>query len=389
MQTLSARWFGAGHSTATDSAKAGSEATAEALAGRTPAVVFVFAAAQHDLPALIGAVRAEAGDGPVIVGGTTMGELSAAGVTTHGVATAAFGGAGFTVRATAAQIGPDGHRAAGAQVAAGAAGLDRAHRALLLLFDGFSGDPDSVVRGAFSVVGAGIPLVGGLTADGQRFRQSAQFFGVGSAAEVLTNAVVGVAIGSDRPLSIGIAHGWRRTEPAMIATKSRESKIYEIDGRPALDVLAERLGLEATAEALFRDGKIHVLGLARRSGEDARMVSVADDEERSIFCGSEVPQGALFWLMEAENEALLEGARQSCAGALAGLGGETPLGVLAFDCGGRLQTLGESGTRQEVAAIRSVLGDTPFAGFYTMGEVARARGSLGMHGLTLVTLAMA
>ncbi len=33
--------------------------------------------------------------------------------------------------------------------------------------------------------------------------------------------------------------------------------------------------------------------------------------------------------------------------------------------------------------------DVPFAGFYTMGEIARVRGSIGMHALTLVTLAMA
>jgi hypothetical protein len=68
--------------------------------------------------------------------------------------------------------------------------------------------------------------------------------------------------------------------------------------------------------------------------------------------------------------------------------GRTPA-VLSFDCGGRLARLGEAGARGELAAITSALGDLPFVGFCTMGEVGRARGALGMHHLTLVTLAMA
>ncbi|MFG2038352.1 FIST N-terminal domain-containing protein [Dactylosporangium sp. NPDC048998] len=56
-----------------------------------------------------------------------------------------------------------------------------------------------MVRGAYSVVGATVPLVGGLTADGRQFLGD----------RVLPGGVVGVAIGSDRPIGIGIAHGWR------------------------------------------------------------------------------------------------------------------------------------------------------------------------------------
>ena len=39
--------------------------------------------------------------------------------------------------------------------------------------------------------------------------------------------------------------------------------------------------------------------------------------------------------------------------------------------------------------MRTALGDAPFAGFYTTGEIARVRGASGMHHLTLVTLALA
>ena len=111
--------------------------------------------------------------------------------------------------------------------------------------------------------------------------------------------------------------------------------------------------------------------------------------ERSILGMSDVPQGALCWLMEADHEALIQGATESCLEALEGLGGKVPLGVLAFDCGARRGRLGPEGMQEEMAAMRSALGNTPYAGFYTSGEIARVRGALGTHHLTLVTLALA
>lgn len=385
---MSARWFGAGHSTATDSAKAGAEATAEALSGRTPAVLFVFASAAHDLQALLRAVRDEAGPGPLIVGGTSLGEISSAGSAADSIVVGALGGDGLTIRSRIAQIGHDGHRRAGSAVAAVMAGMDRPHTALMLLCDGLSGNPHEIVRGAYSVVGAATPLVGGLMTDYRDSRETFQFYGEGDDAKILSNAVIGVAIGSEGPLGIGIAHGWRRIEPPMIASRTSGGQILEIDGRPAMDVLAERVGLEASAKALFGDGLLSI-GLSRRSGEDIRVLHTGDDAERSVGSLAEVPQGALFWLMEGDLDSLITGAHQSCAAALAGLGDAPPVGMLAFDCGGRLSRLGEQGCRTEVSAITEAIGGAPFAGLYTMGEVARSRGALGLHHLTLVTLAMA
>jgi small ligand-binding sensory domain FIST len=141
---------------------------------------------------------------------------------------------------------------------------------------------------------------------------------------------------------------------------------------------------------LFGAG-FHAIGLSRRNGEDVRGLHAADDVTRSVLSGggAEVPEGALFWLMESDRAALIDAARVSCAEAIAGLAGAEPLGAIAFDCGGRERALGDDGSRAEVAAIREGLGGAPFAGLYTMGEVARSRGSLGMHHLTLVVLAVA
>ncbi|WP_433298928.1 FIST signal transduction protein [Actinoplanes sp. CA-030573] len=388
MQINPHRWFGAGQSSAADSAKAGAEAAAEATGGRVPKAVFVFSSVAHDLPALLAAVREEAGPDAAIVGSTTMGELGNGGMTVGGVAVAALGGDGFTVHTRVAVVDEHDPRAAGVAAAEALRGLHDDNRVLILLCDGMTGHPHEIVRGAYSSAGAAYPLVGGFGADDRHFERTYQFHG----DEVFSGAVVGVALGSDGPIGIGIAHGWRRIEPPMIVTKSHGAHIYELDDAPALDVLLDRNDFEGTAAEFFDRGRqLQPLGLSRRNGEDIRVIHAGDDEERSVWGTADVPQGALVWLMEADRQALLDGATWSCTEAVARLDGLAPLGVLAFDCGGRRAGLveGGGGMEDEIAAMREALHGAPFAGFYTTGEIARVRGASGLHHLTLVTLALA
>ena len=70
------------------------------------------------------------------------------------------------------------------------------------------------------------------------------------------------------------------------------------------------------------------------------------------------------------------------------LDGETAVGVLAFNCIGRRGILGDDGIRRGGRADRRVLGEAPFAGFYTLGEIARTRGVNAVHSQTLVALAL-
>ncbi len=92
--------------------------------------------------------------------------------------------------------------------------------------------------------------------------------------------------------------------------------------------------------------------------------------------------------MEGDADSVLGAAESACLAALEPLGGETPLGVLAFDCIARRGVLGETGIVDEVARIGEVCGGSPIAGFYTFGEIARTRGISGFHNQTLVVLAL-
>jgi hypothetical protein len=380
------RWFGSGQSTAADSAKAGAEAAAEAIGGRRPEAVFVFCSVHHDLPAMLSGVRAEAGPDAEIVGCTTMGELGSAGMTVGGVSVAALGGDGFTVRTRVARVTDSDPKSAGAEVAEVLRGVHADRKVLIMLCDPMTGRPHDIVRGAYTVLGATIPMVGGFAGDDRRYQGTFQFHG----DEVLTHAVVGVALGTDGPIGVGVAHGWRRIEPSMVVTKSEGPRIYLLDDEPALDVLLRLNNFEGTAAEFFDQGRpLQPLGLSRRNGEDIRVIHAGDDDDRSVWSTADVPQGALVWRMEADRRAFIDGATWSCTEARAGLDGLPPLGVLAFDCGGRRAGLIEGGMGEEIEAMQEALDGAPFAGFYTFGEIARVRGASGVHHLTLVTLALA
>jgi hypothetical protein len=68
--------------------------------------------------------------------------------------------------------------------------------------------------------------------------------------------------------------------------------------------------------------------------------------------------------------------------------GQSPRGVLAFDCIARRGVLGDEGIQTEVARITENVQGGPVAGFYSYGEIARTRGVSGFHNQTLVVMAV-
>jgi hypothetical protein len=383
------RWLAVGQSDDADARKAGRTAAATALAGPDPKLLIVFCCEEYDLAELVEGIRETAGNTPMI-GCSTAGEISAAGPGDAGVVVTALGGHGFDVATAAADAAGGRLREAGADVAGCIDQVaDKAHRVLLLLTDGLAGDQAEIVRGAYRVVGAEVPLVGGCAGDDLRMAGTAQFHD----GKVLRHAVVAAAIASDAPLGIGVRHGWRRVGSPMLVTRSEGNRVHLLDDAPALDVYLQRLDAPPAAwedpQAFTLFAMTHPLGLSRRSGEEVRFVAGADFNDRSIQCIAQVPQGGLTWFMEGDDESVLEATDGACHDALAALDGRPPLGFVAFDCIARRGVLGEGGICAEVDRIASFAGGAPVAGFYTYGEIARTHGISGFHNQTLVVLAVA
>jgi len=384
--TTPTRWIGVGASALTDSAAAGRDAAGAALRGDDAKLLVTFVSPAHDLTALLAGIRDVCPNTPLI-GCSTSGEIATSGPGDAGVVVTALGGPGFSVATAAGRNASADLRAAGAAAASCAERVEqKAHQVLLLLTDGLAGDQQEVVRGAYSVVGAAMPLVGGCAGDDLAMQRTYQLFD----GEVLEDAVLAAVISSDSPLGIGVQHGWRRVGSAMLVTESHGNRVLTLDDQPALDVYLDRLNaaddVRTDPAAFTRFALTHPFGVSRRSGEEVRFIAEADFADRSIGCIAEVPQGGLTWIMEGDDASVLEATDAACTQALDSLAGEPPLGFLAFDCIARRGVLGE-GIENEVRRIVTHAGGAPVAGFYTYGEIARTHGMGGFHNQTLVVLA--
>ena len=386
------RWFANGRSAEADARTAGAQAASAALAGRTASLVIVFCPVSMDLAAMLDGVRSEAGDVPLI--GCTGNPLFAGAATAEpSVAVSALGGDGFEVAVSVARNVSAGQRAAGIHVAEHVATLTREHQVLMMLCDGLAGDGHEVVRGAYSVVGASVPLVGGCAADDLAMVETFQFYSDDDGVHIVSDALVAAAIGSDAPIGVGVAHGWHRVGEPMLVTDSADGLVRTIDGEPALDVFLDRTN---APPSILNDNKAfqtfclqHPFGISRRDNEDLRCVADGNPENGSLTCLVDVPQGALIWLMEPRDDSLIACVDDAFDAALAPLGDARPLGFLAFDCIARHAVIGADGITGELDRLVDRATGAPLTGFVTYGEVARIRGSRGMHQLTLVLVAFA
>ena len=377
--------MGVGHSESRVACDAGREAAARAVAGREPALLIIFCSVAHDLAALTRAARGVAGEAVPLVGCTTAGEIAGAQAGSLGTVAVALGGPGLSV-ATAVGALEKGPRVAGETAAHAITDIDAPNRVLLLLSDGLAGDRLEIVRGAYGRAGANVPIVGGCAGDDLAMKRTYQLHG----NEVLSNVVVGAAIGSDGPIGVGIGHGFEQFGEPIVVTESNGTRLITLDHRPALDVYLERLGAppEAYTDASTWRRFALLFGLQRPRGYEVRCVRGANYEDRSLLC-PDVPQGALLSTMRGDADAVMRGTHVARDEALAMLDGRPPIGLVAFDCAARRAILGEDGIREEVAAIGERLPGVPLAGFYTMGEFGRVHGSRGVHNTTLVMLALA
>ncbi len=384
-----ARWMGVGRSDATDAYAAGAAATRGALRHHDPGLLLACFSIVHDPERLARGV-ADAAPGVPVIGCSTHGEIGPDGPRDGTVVVCAVGGAGFSVATRASTNTSRRQRAAGAEVAQCVREVgDHPYKVLFMLTDGLTRGQEEIVRGAYGVVGARVPLFGGAAADAWRMKRTYQLHG----SDVFSDAVVAACIAGDAPMGIGIRHGWHPTGEPMIVTSSGNGRVYQLDDEPALDAYLRRIGapeeIYDDEDALQRYVLSRPLGVQRRSGVEVRNMSTeVDVEGRSIGGGGELTQGGLAWAMAGDEAAVLDASEEACAAAIESLQGRPPIGLVTLSCAACRSVLGEEGIVREVDRMAGRADGVPFAGFYTYGEIARTRGIDGFHNQTTVVLAL-
>jgi hypothetical protein len=370
----------------------GSRALREAIEGmqleHEPRLLMLMAAPRHGLEPLA-AILQHAYPQTPLIGCSTAGEIASHGALSQSLVLWALGGNGIRVSTGFGESGDRGLRQAATTAAGCLNSLDRrTHTVMLLLSDGLGGDQMEVVRGAYDVANIDVPLVGGCAGDDLAMRQTFQLHG----GRVMSGAVVAAAISSDRPLGIGVSHGWQPLSEPMLVTESRSTELVSFDDKPALDVYLDFFNPSETirndARAFADFAATRPIGIRRRDRIEMRHITGFDPARRALQMVAEVPQGALAFLTRGDYASVLEAAAESAQSAINALDGEPPVGLLLFDCVSRRSVFGERHLQEETDRIQRTCGGVPMAGFYTYGEIARTKGSGGFHNQTLVTLAI-
>src|SRR5258708_239908 len=294
------RWFGVGQASG-DDAEPGAKAAKQALQHPDAKLIIVFCSIALNLNAVLRQIRDQAPMVPLI-GCTTAGEIATSGPGDAGVVVAALGGDGFSVKTACATEASGDLRGAGASAARCMNAIEnREHRVLMLLTDSLSGDQQEIVRGAYQVLGAGVPLVGGGAGDDAKMAKTYQLHN----DQVLTDAVVAAGSGSHTPLRIGVRHGRLQVGNPMLVTRSGGNRVFTLDDEPALDVYLEHLGYGGMwpedQRLLARIAQTHPLALARRVGEDQiRFIAGGDFKDRSLTCIAELPQAGFVFFLDGD-----------------------------------------------------------------------------------------
>jgi small ligand-binding sensory domain FIST len=216
-------------------------------------------------------------------------------------------------------------------------------------------------------------VVGGLTASRGAHEQVAGAVGEGGVSGVWLSPAVGV--------QVGLSQGCAPIGPVRRVTGGTENVVFEIDGRPALDVLKEDVGEELARRLDRLAGVIHVAFPVTGSDTGDYLVRnlVGIDKQRGwIAVGEAVEPGRAMRFVRRDREAAAEDLARMLIQLRRRIA-EPPRAGLYFSCIARGPNLFGPDS-QELAILRRELGAFPLVGMFCNGEISNAR----LYGYTAV-----
>lgn len=352
------------------------------FSGQSPHAVILFASSRYEYVPLLEAIEKSCRPG-VLVGCSSAGEFitgvhaegaaSALGIRSNGMSFAA--GLGRNLR--------QDRRAAAEQIAASFKGLQThqyPHRAALVLADALAGYTDDFIDQLTRVTLGNYRFFGGGAGDDAQFATTHVFCGT----QAVTDAAVGLEMLSNKPIGVGVSHGWISAGEPLRVTEASGSTLISLNASPAVEAFEEHA--ERTGQQFDRANPIpfflhNVLGIDTGAGYKLR-VPLGIGEDGSIQCASDIAVGATVHIMKTSSRSAAAAASKAANAALQQLAGARPEVALFFDCvATRLRMGGDFGIEME--ALQETLGDIAYAGCNTYGQIARSEGQFsGFHNCT-------
>ena len=258
---------------------------------------------------------------------------------------------------------------------------------LFVISEGLQVNGCELVRGLREHISPSAIITGGLAGDGADFGTTR----VGANSLLRPGLIAAVGFyGSHIRLAHGNAGGWEEFGPERRITRASHNVLYELDGKPALDLYKKYLGDDA--RDLPSSGLFFPLKICRSHREETaedhdavRTILGICEEEKSLTFAGDIPQGEKAQLMMGSLENLISGAGDAAASAIPGWECRSEESVaLLISCIGRKLLLGQR-TGEELEAVADRINDIPAVGFYSYGELSPhyASGICELHNQTM------
>lgn len=269
---------------------------------------------------------------------------------------------------------------AGADLAARLA--DRDLRAVFVLSDGLAVNGSRLAEGLSRHLGPQVVITGALAGDGSAFAR--------------TWVLERDAPGPDRICALGlygdrlrIGHGcdggWHDFGPERRITRADGNVLYELDGKPALDLYKTYLGERAAG--LPGTALLFPLAVRPQAGGAplVRTILGIDEAQRAMTFAGDLPEGGVARLMRASPEQLIDSAARAAREAAQALEDCDAALAISVSCVGRRLLLGGRAEEEVETVAECLPAGTVHVGMYSYGEIAPpTRGSRSqLHNQTM------
>lgn len=238
---------------------------------------------------------------------------------------------------------------------------------IMILSDGGKVNGSQLITGFNKHLRKNVPVTGGLAGDAADFNYTV----VGLNEEPVPGRVVAVAFyGKDLRMSHGSMGGWETFGVERVVTKSHANRLFEIDGKNALELYKKYLG--SYADELPGSALLFPLSVRLPGGSDdvVRTILSIDETSRSMVFAGDVPEGAKVRFMKANFDKLIDAASDAARQTFRDGLDRNPRLAILISCVGRKVILGNR-IEEEVEAVQRVFGSkTLLAGFYSYGEIS-------------------
>lgn len=200
--------------------------------------------------------------------------------------------------------------------------------------------------------------------------------------------LVGLALTGDIAADTVVSQGCRPIGEIFVVTKAEQNILYEIGGRPFLDVLQELVSKADRHDQILLRQAI-LIGIAIDEGKTAyhrgdfliRGLMRLDQETGAGMIGDHIHPGQSIQFHVRDAGAAIEDLNELLAFQQGKKDMQKPEGALVFSCTGRGEGL-FSCKNHDIETIQEHLGPIPAAGFFCAGEIGRIGSKSFLHGFT-------